>query len=153
MPRRLAKPTDVPEWRRPFIDMLWRFFIAADRPSTQRVTETIEALDDDQRRGTANRETIRRHLRAESIGSWGTVEVIFLALCKMADIDPHDEEGDEGDRWNPPVAHIEKFHRYWNEAVDQSPMLDLPRTQTERAKQEAKAAERAAQNPWDEVPF
>lgn len=143
MPRRLTKPTDVPESRQLLVDMLWRFFVAAGRPSMRRIAEAIEQLPDEQRNGTANHETIRRTLRGESVGEWGTIEVIFLALCELADVDPNDKEGDDGDRWNPPIAHIDDFRRRWNEAVDLAPMPDLPRTRVERAEQEA--AERAKQ--------
>lgn len=141
MPRRLTKPTNVPEARQPLVDMLWRFFVAAGRPSMRRIAEAIEELDDDQRNGTANHETIRRTLQGQSVGAWLTAEVIFLALCELADVDPTDEEGDDGDRWNPPTAHIEEFRRRWNAAVDLAPMPDLPRTRAERAAQET--AERA----------
>lgn len=64
MPRRLSKPTDLPSDHERLIDMLWRFYAAADDPSTRRIAEAIEELDDDQRKGTANPETIRRTLRA-----------------------------------------------------------------------------------------
>ena len=144
MPRRLTKPPDVPESRQPLVDMLWRFFVAARRPSMRRIAEAIEALDDDQRNGTANHETIRRTLQGQSVGAWETVEVIFLALCELADVDPNDKEGDEGDRWSAPIAHIEDFRRRWNEAVDLAPMPDLPRTRAERAEQEAAEAAKLA---------
>jgi hypothetical protein len=122
--------------------MLWRFYIAANRPSTRKVAATISAWPEDRRTGSANHETIRRTLRAESVGAWQTVEMIFLALCDLADVDPEDTEGDEGDRWDPPVRHIDRIRRCWHEAMDESPVPELPRTRTERAAQEA--AERAA---------
>ncbi|MBW4705170.1 hypothetical protein [Micromonospora sp. RL09-050-HVF-A] len=140
--------------------MLWRFYVAARRPTTRRIAETIEAWDDDRRRGTANHETVRRALRGESVGAWQTVEMIFLALCEIADVDPEDTEDDDVDRWNPPLTHIERFHRCWNEAVDEAPMPDIPRTRSERAQQ--RAAEQAkfearanARDSWstNEPPF
>jgi len=156
----LTKPTKVPQSRQPFVDMLWRFYIAARRPPTRRIAETIEAWDEDQRRGTANHETIRRALRGESVGAWQTVEVMFLALCEMADVDPHDIDDDDGDRWNPPFSHLERFHRSWNEAVDEAPMPDIPRTRAERAEQQAAQqaeaeARASAKDPWatDDSPF
>lgn len=160
MPRRLTKPTNAPKARQPLVDMLWRFFVAAGRPSMRQIAKAIETLPDDQRNGTANHETIRRTLQGQSIGAWGTVEVIFLALCELADVDPNDEEGDDDDRWSPPTAHIDDFRRRWNEAVDLAPMPYLPRTRVEqrRAEQEtAEAARRAAEkaaDPWsNEPPF
>jgi hypothetical protein len=157
MPRRLVKPTDLPPSRQPLVDMLWKFYIAADRPSTRKTAERIAGWDEDQRRGTANHETIRRTLRGESVGAWLTVEAIFLALCDLADVDPEDVEGDENDRWNPPTAHREQFRRCWNEAVDESPMPDIPRTRAQRAAQEAaeQAAREARASAWSsgEPPF
>jgi hypothetical protein len=139
MPPRLMKPTNVPEERKNLVDLLWRFYVAAQRPTTRRIAETIEAWED--RRGSANHETVRRTLRGEAVGAWWTVEVIFLALCEIADVDPHDIEVDEYyDRFNPPpVSHLEQCRRYWNEAVDGAPMPDIPRTRKERDEQEAAA--------------
>ncbi len=159
MPPRLTKPTNVPASRQSFVDMLWRFYVAARRPPTRQIAETIQAWDDDQRRGSANHETIRRALRGESVGAWHTVEMIFLALCEIADVDPEDIE-DDGDRWSPPMTHLEQFHRCWNEAVDEAPMPDIPRTRTERAQQQAAElaaaqARASVRDPWatDEPPF
>lgn len=161
MPPRLTKPASVPEERKNLVDLLWRFYVAAQRPTTRRIAETIEARED--RRGSANHETVRRTLRGEAVGAWWTVEVIFLALCEIADVDPHDIEYDEEyyDRFNPPpVSHHEQCRRYWNEAVDGAPMPDIPRTRKERDEQEAAAkAEaqlKAATRSWnsdDEPPF
>lgn len=139
MPPRLTRPAIVPKERENLVHLLWRFYIAAQRPTTRRIAETIEARED--RRGSANHETVRRTLRGEAVGAWLTVEVIFLALCEIADIDPHDIEHDEHyDRFSPPpVSHHEQCRRYWNEAVDGAPMPDIPRTRKERDEQEAAA--------------
>lgn len=104
MPPRLTKPASVPDERKNLVDLLWRFYVAAQRPTTRRIAETIEARED--RRGSANHETVRRTLRGEALGAWWTVEVIFLALCEIADVDPHDIEYDEEyyDRFNPPPS-------------------------------------------------
>jgi hypothetical protein len=59
MPRRLSRPADVPADRQPLIAMLWRFYIAANGPSARKIADAISALDDDQRGGTANHETVR----------------------------------------------------------------------------------------------
>jgi hypothetical protein len=137
MPPRLMKPTDVPESRRPLVDSLWRFYVAANRPPTRRIAQAIEALSEDQRNGTANHETIRRTLRGESVGSWQTVEVIFLALCELSDVDPHDIEYDDDDRWNPPaISHIEGIRQAWHQAVDGAPPPAIPRTRAQRDEQE-----------------
>ncbi|WP_418153393.1 hypothetical protein [Actinoalloteichus caeruleus] len=153
MPPRLTKPTNVPASRQPLVDLLWRFYVAARRPTTRRIAEVIEAWDDDRRTGTANHETVRRTLRGEQIGAWQTVEVIFLALCQLADVDPNDaDDPDENDRWSPPPGtHIELLHQYWNQAVDDSPMPDVPKTRKERAEQAALEQARPAAL-WDSAP-
>jgi hypothetical protein len=160
MPPRLTRPASVPEERKNLVDLLWRFYVAAQRPTTRRIAETIEERED--RRGSANHETVRRTLRGETVGAWWTVEVIFLALCEIADVDPHDIEYDEYyDRFNPPpFSHHEQCRRYWNEAVDGAPMPAIPRTRKERDEQvaaarteaEFKAAARSS-NFDDELPF
>jgi hypothetical protein len=161
VPPRLTKPTNVPAQREPLVDMLWRFFIAANRPTLKRVAEAIEALDDEQRVGTANPETIRRNLRGQTVGQLETIQVIFLALCRLADVDPHDMEGADGDRWNPPVSHMDDLRRRWHEAFDEAPMPDLPRTRAQQAAELAAAEAEAAasvrgraSSPYgDEAPF
>lgn len=137
MPPRLMKPTQVPESRQPLVDALWRFYVAADRPTTRRIADAIEALRENQRNGTANHETVRRTLRGEAVGSWQTVEVIFLALCELADVDPYDIEDDENDRWNEPQAHLENIRHAWHRAVDDAPMPAIPRTRAQRDADEA----------------
>ncbi len=161
MPPRLTRPTNVIKSRQPFVDMLWRFYIAAGRPPTRKVAATIEEWEE--RNGSANHETIRRTLRGETVGVWLTAEVIFLALCEMADVDPHDVEIDDdydGRFSPPPVSHLEQFRRYWNEAVDGMPMPTIPRTRKERDEQqmEAERAELEARasrvrSLTDEPPF
>jgi hypothetical protein len=161
MPPRLTKPAGVPPERKNLVDLLWRFYVAAQRPTMRRIAETIEAWED--RRGSANHETVRRTLRGEAVGAWWTVEVIFLALCEIADVDPHDFEDDDYDGrfGSPPVSHLEQCHRYWNEAVDGAPMPAIPRTRRERDEQEAaakaevenRAAAWRSSNFDDEPPF
>lgn len=149
MPPRLMKPTDVPESRRPLVDALWRFYVAANRPTTRRVAEAIQALPEDRQNGTANHETVRRTLRGESVGSWQTVEVIFLALCELADVDPHDVESDDNDRWNPPTSHIDDIRQAWHQAIDGAPMPAIPRTRAQRDEHEA--GERARQEAFEKM--
>ncbi|MGQ0841327.1 hypothetical protein [Actinokineospora sp.] len=155
MPRPFTKPQSVRPERQNLVDILWRFYVAADRASMARIAEAIHTLDDDTRAGTANHETVRRTLRGDAVGAWQTVEVIFLALCELADVDPDDKEGDEGDRWDPPISHRERLRRAWNTAKDGEPTPTLPRTRAERARQEA--AERrtpvlVSDDPWGSAP-
>ncbi|GAA2989707.1 hypothetical protein [Actinokineospora diospyrosa] len=164
MPRAFAKPRKVPADRLDLVDILWRFYVAADRPTMRGIADAVQGLGDEVRAGTANHETVRRTLRGEAVGSWQTVEVIFLALCELADVDPDDEEGDTGDRWDPLISHRKRLRNAWNTARDGEPIPEMPRTRTERARQEAAARRpRPPDDPWgsalpvgsfnDEPPF
>lgn len=160
MPPRFVKPTDVPESRESLVDFLWRFFIAARRPAMRQIADVIQSWDDDKRNGTANHETIRRTLRGEAVGAWLTVEVIFLALCELADVAPDDADDVEDSRWEEPVSHIEMLRRYWNQAVDGgAPMPERLKTRKERAEELAAAQaqqeavkQRANDDPWGSAP-
>ncbi|MEU2106415.1 hypothetical protein [Nocardia sp. NPDC019255] len=144
------------------IDMLWRFHVAANEPATREIARVIAELPDDQRNGTANHETVRRTLGAVKLPQWPTVEVIFLALCQIANVDPDDTDvGDDdfnNDRWEP-RAHREQL-RWSYQLARHGVVTTLPRTRDERARQEAEEAERArqAEAAWrsradDELPF
>lgn len=152
MSRRLPRPTNVPEGHSPLINKLWSFYVAANGPATRTIATVIEGLDDDQRNGTANHETVRRTLTAISLPQWQTVEVIFLALCQIADVDPDDE--DDGDQWESPRPHRERLQEYWRLAM-YGRQDDLPRTRDEKAKQEAAEQRRrttVADDPWGSAP-
>jgi hypothetical protein len=85
--------------------------------------------------------------------------VIFLALCELADVDPHDANDVEDSRWDQPEPHLKRLQRYWNHAVDGAPMPERPKTRKERAEELAAEQERAAaarqrqaDNPWGSAP-
>ena len=153
MPRRLSKPTKIPDDHEQLINTLWRFYIAANGPSTRRVALVIEELEEDQRKGTANHETIRRTLSAIYLPEWQTVEVIFLALCQIANVDPDDDDdSDEYDRWDPPGTHRDRLRRSWRLAR-YGTVEDLPRTRAEKARQEAdQERSRPPDDPWGQAP-
>ncbi len=143
MPARLAKPTDVPEKHAPLIEMLWRFYIAAGEPSMRKIADAVQELDEDQRKSTANHETVRKTLRAINLPQQETVEVIFLALCHLADVDPDDIEPSEDDNsgyngWDqePSRSHREELLRNYLLARHGS-VPTLPRTREVKARQEA----------------
>ncbi|WP_282779802.1 hypothetical protein [Nocardia sp. CC201C] len=143
MPARLAKPTDVPEKHAPLIEMLWRFYIAAGEPSMRKIADAVQELDEDQRKSTANHETVRKTLRAINLPQQETVELIFLALCHLADVDPDDIEPSEDDNsgyngWDqePSRSHREELVRNYLLARHGS-VPTLPRTREVKARQEA----------------
>lgn len=158
MPPRLLKPASVPDNHQPLIDMLWRFYVAAHGPSTRKVARVIASQDDDQRDGTANHETIRRTLKAVYLPEWQTVEVIFEALCQIANVDPNDDD-DSGDEYGydePLRTHRGQLHRLYRLAR-YGTADGLPRTREEKAQQEVIEQERRRQQARsgfvDEPPF
>ena len=63
--------------RRRFVDELHEYYRAAKRPTLREVSELIR--NDDELRGTASKETIRRMLLGEVVpASWHTVNAVFL---------------------------------------------------------------------------
>ncbi|WP_439659172.1 hypothetical protein ACSHWB_43465 [Lentzea sp. HUAS TT2] len=152
MPPRLTKPTTVPEAREPLIDLLWRFYRAAQRPPIRRIAQVIEELPEEKRNGSANHETIRRTLRGEQIGAYQTVEVIFLALCELADVDPQDAD-DVDDQWSQPDPYLEQLQRYWNQAIDEESAHHYvpPKTRSERELRQI-AAKLQQDDPWGSAP-
>ena len=160
MPLRLSRPTDVAEDHQQLIDMLWRFYMAANDPSMRKIAGVIAGMDDDQRNGTANPETIRRTLSAHTLPQWQTVEVIFLALCELADVDPDDDNDDRSSRWhNAPRTHRAQLHQHYRLAK-YGTLTEPPRTRGEKARQRALATREDPPDPWasvskatDEPPF
>lgn len=162
MPRRMSKPTHVPTDSQRLIDMLWWFYMAAGDPSMRDIADAIEALDEDQRKGTANHETVRRTMGAITLPQWETVEVIFLALCDLANVDPDDIEPAEDENpgfngWEPRRSHRDELHRHYRMAR-YGTVLPLPRTRDVKARLEAEAERQAQEaarrprkpDPWDD---
>lgn len=156
MPRRLSSPTTVPDGHEQLIKMLWRFYVAADGPSTKRIAAVIASQDEDVRKATANHETVRRTLLAIYLPELLTVEVIFLALCEIADIDPDDEDDEDDERrWGGPRSHRDRLRQCYRLAR-YGTSDDLPRTRSEKARQEAAAREHqqgtSPDDPWGAPP-
>lgn len=158
MPPRLSKPTSVPQNHESLIEMLWRFYVGADAPSLRAIKAAIDSQDDDQRKGTANHETIRRTLKAVYLPEWHTVELIFEALCQIADVDPDDDDdsGDYYDERDSLRTHRQQLHVLYRLARHGT-LSSPPRTRSEKAQQEAAAEERrraaaTADDPWGRSP-
>lgn len=150
MPPRLEMPVNVSENQAPLIDMLWRFYVAAREPSTKKIAEVIAAQPDDQRNGTANPETVRKTLGALYIPAWPTVEVIFRALCEIADVDPDDlDDSEDSDRWEGPRTHLSLLWQAY-QLARHGQVLGMPKTRTERAK--AREEARSRFDPWASAP-
>jgi hypothetical protein len=81
MPKILKMPTraELPggPWR-DFVEALFRYYRAADRPDLRAIEAAVQRLDEDQRTGTASRETIRQMLRGRTVPrQWGTAATVF----------------------------------------------------------------------------
>lgn len=90
---------------REFVVLLFDYHRIACHPKLKEICKGIDALplSEDERKGTASRETVRRMFHGHVPSDWHTVEVVFLALCQMAGVDPDrrvkytywDHDGDE----------------------------------------------------------
>lgn len=162
MSRRLSLPSNVPDEHEPLIKMLWRFYAVADAPSMRKIAEVIASQDEETRKASANHETVRRTLMAINLPEWQTVEVIFLALCQIGEVDPDDDDDDDDfNRWgksqDQPETHRDRLHQCYRLAKF-GIMESLPRTRYEKARQQVAARERAllrdasADDPWATAP-
>lgn len=152
MPPRLSKPTNVADDHQPLLDILWRFYVAANEPATRRIATVI--AQDDNRKATANHETVRRVLTARHLPEWQTVEVVFEALCRIGDVDPDDvDDGDSDhfDRWDHPATHRGRLRRLYMLARHGT-VEDLPRTRQTKAQQEAANKAHSITDQWGSAP-
>jgi hypothetical protein len=83
---------------------------------------------------------------AINLPEWQTVEVIFLALCQIGDVDPDDDDdGDDFNRWDDSQdqlhTHRDRLHHCYRLAKFGT-TESLPRTRSEKARQEAATRER-----------
>ncbi|WP_370939095.1 hypothetical protein [Amycolatopsis sp. cg13] len=152
MPRRLSKPAGLAKDHQPLLDMLWRFYVAANEPAMKRIAAVI--AEDDNRKATANHETVRRVMAGLHLPEWQTVEVVFEALCRIGDVDPDDaDDGDSDyfDRWNSPATHRDRLRRL-HMLARHGTVEVLPRTRQAKARQEAANRARTANDPWGSAP-
>jgi hypothetical protein len=123
MAHALRFPNDLPVGpRRTFVVELHKHYKAARRPTLREISDLIRA--DDELRGTAGRETIRRMLLGEVVpASWHTVDAVFLVLCRVASRNPHapnDDYNEAGWTW----AYA--LEQYRPEALDEAPTISHP---------------------------
>jgi hypothetical protein len=104
MPKLLRMPNldTLPEGPvRDFVELLFDYHHVAHHPTLEEVCDQIDKRPDEERSGTASRETVRRMFHGHAPRHWQTVEVVFVALCQLADVDPdrkvkyYDEQQDE----------------------------------------------------------
>ncbi len=136
MPKILKMPTEaeLPKgpWR-DFVEALFIYYRAADRPDLRAIQAAVETLNEDMRPGTASRETIRQMLRGRTVArQWGTVATVLCALCALARIDPNAHADGVGGFFSDD-SHLNAFKKLWHNASD------VPRTLSEAARNTAKA--------------
>jgi|tagenome__1003787_1003787.scaffolds.fasta_scaffold19981706_2 hypothetical protein len=126
MPRiiRMPRPDVVPERtkRREFVEEMFRLYRAAGSPALREIEEWIRANDD--LKGTASTETIRRILRGHVPPRWSTVEAIALAFFAMSDLEPGEERFSEnmGDQF----TNMDATRQAWADAIEEDPAAPDP---------------------------
>ncbi|WP_067481811.1 hypothetical protein [Actinomadura hibisca] len=92
---------------RDFVELLFDYHQIARHPTLEAICEQINEIPEEERLGTASRETVRRMFHGHVPRHWQTVEVVFDALCQLAGVDPdrkvrywdhRDDERVEADR-------------------------------------------------------
>lgn len=131
MPRLLRMPdtTALPEGPvRDFVELLFDYHQIARHPTLEEIYGQIDELPEEERSGTASRETVRRMLHGHVPRHWQTVEVVFLALCRLADVDPDrkvkywDQEYDE----NVETDRRGQMREVWSAALYGRPIRRSP---------------------------
>ncbi|WP_424183493.1 hypothetical protein ACOBQX_15975 [Actinokineospora sp. G85] len=143
VPPRLTKPSGLPDEHQWLIDLLWQFHVAADGPTARKVATVI--AEDEQRAATANHETVRRIMKGIYLPEWRTIEVVFLALCKIADVDPDDQDDDQ---WGEVLTHRELLRRSWQQARFGTD-AGAVKTRAQRATERTRVL---AADPWAAAP-
>jgi hypothetical protein len=144
---------------RNFVVMLFHLFKKAHRPTLREISDAIR--DNEELRGTASPETIRRMLRGKTVPQrWEIVEAAMLTLCRFAGISPDADVifGDEDDSSKDTIRnHVE---RMWHEALD-NPNLHYrrgTRHQRDPVVEPSRKPDPWAGDPWaspfsDDPPF
>ncbi|MFC3990411.1 hypothetical protein [Actinoplanes siamensis] len=135
--------------RRRFIEEMFRLYRAAGSPALREIEEWIRANDD--LKGTASTETIRRILRGHVPPRWHTVEAIALAFFAASDLEPGQERWT--DNINEPFSNMDALRQAWAEAVEEDPAASDPRVPNNFDDPWATAPRPAASNFNDEPPF
>jgi hypothetical protein len=109
--------------RREFVEEMFRLYRAAGSPALREIEEWIRA--NDELKGTASTETIRRILRGHVPPRWSTVEAIALAFYAMSDLEPGEER--YPDSMGDPFTNMDACRRAWAEAIEEDPDAPDPR--------------------------
>ena len=121
MPRviRMPRPDAVPlgTKRREFVEEMFLLYRAAGSPALQEIEDWIRA--NEELKGMASTETIRRILRGHVSPRWHTVEAIALAFYTMAGWKPEAER--YPDNMGDPFTNMDATRRAWAEAIEEDP--------------------------------
>lgn len=135
--------------RRGFVEETFRLYRAAGSPALREVEDWIRANDD--LKGTASTETIRRILRGHVPPRWHTVEAIALAFFAMSDLEPGQERWI--DNMNEPISNMEALRQAWAEAIEEDPDAPDPRVRRQTGNFDDPWATARSSNFDDEPPF
>ncbi|CNF63343.1 Uncharacterised protein [Mycobacterium tuberculosis] len=129
MARVLQMPDETtlpPGPRRAFVRLLFDYYTLARRPTLEAISDQINSKD---RSGTASRETIRRMMHGHTVPrNWQTVEVVFLALCELGEVEPDLRVKAYNERIDETVIidRRSQMEEAWHAALD-GKTLDQPR--------------------------
>ncbi|WP_199512158.1 hypothetical protein [Nucisporomicrobium flavum] len=125
--------------RRAFVEEMFRLYRAAGSPPLREIEEWIRA--NDELKGTASTETIRRILRGHVPPRWHTVEAIALAFFASSDLEPGQERWP--DNMNEPFSNMDALRQAWAEAIEEDPVAPDPR---------ARRTSNNFDDPWARAP-
>jgi hypothetical protein len=122
MPKLLRMPDTaaLPEGLvRDFVELLFDYHQIARHPTLDEVCAQINERPEDERLGTASRETVRRMFHGHVPRHWQTVEVVFVALCQLAGADPDRKVKYWDDRYDANVEtdRRSQMQEVWNAAL------------------------------------
>ena len=127
MPRiiRMPRPDAVRNGtkRRAFVEEMFMLYRAAGSPALREIEEWIRG--NDELKGTASTETIRRILRGHVPPRWHTVEAIALAFYSMSAMEPGEER--YPDSMGDPFTNMDATRQAWAEAIEEDPDAPDPR--------------------------
>jgi hypothetical protein len=110
---RMLSESELPRGpRRDFAEQMFSLFREAHRPRLEAIKNAIP----EDAPATASAETIRRILRGISVPArWDTVNVVLVALCELAGVDP---DANLGGRYDDDMSRRQLVEHAWHTALD-----------------------------------
>ncbi|GAA4243728.1 hypothetical protein [Dactylosporangium darangshiense] len=146
MPRHDVVPAGTK--RRAFMEEMFMLYRAAGSPALREVEEWIRA--NDELKGTASTETIRRILRGHVPPRWHTVEAIALAFYATSTMEPGEER--YPDSMGDPFTNLDATRRAWSEAIEEDPDVPGPQARRQARNEDPWAAATPGRSAFDDEP-